>query len=262
MKTVFLTLFLLLFFFPVFGHDIGEHQLYEWETKSGIKWKTFGDEKFHRKYKGEIKDGKPNGVGILIEKGTNQYVYIGEWLNGMFHGKGKELLSKDTTYEGDFKKGKFDGIGNFQMWNGDYYEGEWREGRRNGRGFGQLEYYSFNGDWKNNQFVSGKVIWSKSNESKRKLKIDNQIILEQQDEYDKHCRKEENKSLCLLSQYKPSYVYEGEFKNMKEHGRGVFRDYYSNKFVGEFKHGGLWNIKQYDITGKLRNEWINGKKIK
>ena len=57
----------------------------------------------------------------------------------MFHGKGKELLSKDTTYEGDFKKGKFDGIGNFQMWNGDYYEGEWREGRRNGRGFGQLE---------------------------------------------------------------------------------------------------------------------------
>jgi len=37
---------------PVTGQETGV--LYQYETSSGIKWKTFGDGKVQPKYKGEI----------------------------------------------------------------------------------------------------------------------------------------------------------------------------------------------------------------
>ena len=40
--------------------------LYLWEISSGKLWKSFGDDETQQKYKGEIKDGKPDGFGILL----------------------------------------------------------------------------------------------------------------------------------------------------------------------------------------------------
>ena len=39
--------------------------LYLWETHSGEVWKSFGDDDTQLKYKGEIKHGKPDGVGVM-----------------------------------------------------------------------------------------------------------------------------------------------------------------------------------------------------
>ena len=48
---------------PVIGEETGV--LYQYETSTGIKWETFGDEKVQPKYEGDISNGKPNGFGVL-----------------------------------------------------------------------------------------------------------------------------------------------------------------------------------------------------
>ena len=76
--------FLLLLSSPLFGQETGV--LYQYKTSSGIKWKTFGNEKVQPKYKGEIKNGEPNGFGFQTYKNGNKYV--GEWReNKSWNGK-------------------------------------------------------------------------------------------------------------------------------------------------------------------------------
>ena len=58
-----LLLSLLLLNSPLFGQETGV--LYQYETSTGIKWKTFGDGKVQPNYKGEIKKGKMDGLGVL-----------------------------------------------------------------------------------------------------------------------------------------------------------------------------------------------------
>ena len=67
---------------PLFGHPKGVHTFYRWKNPSGDGWvwKGFGDKETHSVYKGDVKNGKPNGVGILIYSFGGKYV--GEWKNG------------------------------------------------------------------------------------------------------------------------------------------------------------------------------------
>ena len=44
------------------------------------KWVEFGDKKTQPKYQGQVKDGKPNGLGVLIS--TKGWKYFGSWKNG------------------------------------------------------------------------------------------------------------------------------------------------------------------------------------
>ena len=51
---------------------------------------------------------------------------------------------------------------------------------------------------------------------------------------------------------------------MKEHGRGVFRDYYDNKFVGEFKNGEFTGeaVKFSNKGNTIESgEWLENKLI-
>ena len=111
--------------------------LYNWETSSGCKWKPFGDDALHAKYKGEIKNGEPNGLGMMYNgyplpdglgepenfvcylfmdpkspslrgkyfKGKYSVTYVGEWENGHTHGEGKYRFNTGVLWTGDFKKG-------------------------------------------------------------------------------------------------------------------------------------------------------------
>ena len=66
---------------PVIGDNHKGETLYMWgEVGSGdYKWMGFGDKETHPKYQGQVKDGKPNGLGILIFlSGTK---YVGSWKN-------------------------------------------------------------------------------------------------------------------------------------------------------------------------------------
>ena len=51
---------------------IGEYPDWEWEES--------GDKRTQSTYQGQVKDGEPNGLGVLIS--TNGWKYFGSWKNG------------------------------------------------------------------------------------------------------------------------------------------------------------------------------------
>ena len=130
MKHLLILLSILLLSSPVIGQETGV--LYLYETSSGKKWKTFGDGKVQPKYKGEIKNGKPNGFGFQTYKNGNKY--FGEHKNGLPNGQGKSIYPDGSMYLGEYKDGKIHGQGTF-IWNDGYYhEGEFLDGTPNGQG--------------------------------------------------------------------------------------------------------------------------------
>ena len=96
MKHILFILSLLLLSYPVIGNSHKGETLYDWsECWSFIpcdyKWMGFGDKETQPKYQGQLKDGKPNGLGVLIS--TNGWKYFGSWKNGE--------IWKGTEYDKD-----------------------------------------------------------------------------------------------------------------------------------------------------------------
>ena len=103
MKHLLIILSFLLLSFPVIGDNHKGETLYGWETSSGEVWKYFGDKQTHPVYKGQVRNGKPNGHGVLI------YPFSGISIIGVWE-KGKELktehIRKDGRVFGKFEMDK------------------------------------------------------------------------------------------------------------------------------------------------------------
>ena len=84
------------------------------------------------KYKGELKDGIPNGQGFLSLPDGGKYV--GEFKEGIINGQGTVTLSDGRKYSGEFKEGKKHGQGIYTYPNGDKYAGGYKDGLKNGLG--------------------------------------------------------------------------------------------------------------------------------
>ena len=80
MKHLLILISLLLLSSPLFGDNHKGETLYGWGEYPEIVWKGFGEKETHPVYKGDVKDGKPNGLGILIYPSGGKYV--GEWKDG------------------------------------------------------------------------------------------------------------------------------------------------------------------------------------
>ena len=95
---------------PVIGDNHKGETLYGWGNTLPYVWKGFGDKETHPKYQGQVKDGKPNGLGIFIDRfGTKR---IGNWKDGEMNGQGTETLPDGRKYEGEWKGDKpWNGIG-------------------------------------------------------------------------------------------------------------------------------------------------------
>ena len=77
---------LLLLSSPVIGDNHKGETLYGWGNNLPYVWKGFGDKETPPKYQGQVKNGKPNGLGVLIS--TNGWKYFGSWKNGeIWNGK-------------------------------------------------------------------------------------------------------------------------------------------------------------------------------
>ena len=113
MRLILIFISQLLLFSPVIGESKTIKTLYEWKTSSGIQWREIGDKDFHAKYKGDVVIGRPHGVGTVVYPNGNKYV--GEWMNGLFHGQGKYTISSNGySYVGEFRVGS--------LWNGTIKE--------------------------------------------------------------------------------------------------------------------------------------------
>ena len=148
MKHLLIILSLLLLSSPVIGNSHKGETLYAWGECCDWVWKGFGNKETHSVYKGQVEDGKPNGLGILIYKDGRKYE--GNWKNGIWNGKGKYSFKDGFGYEGEWKNGVENGIGTLTYPNGDKYEGEFKNGKMlNGK------MYKKNGDvhiQKNNEW--------------------------------------------------------------------------------------------------------------
>ena len=84
MKHILILLSFFLLSSPVIGDNHKGETLYGWGGCKGepcdYKWMGFGDKETQPKYQGQVKDGKPNGLGVLIS--TNGWKYFGSWKNG------------------------------------------------------------------------------------------------------------------------------------------------------------------------------------
>ena len=150
MKHLLIILSILLLSSPVIGDIHKGETLYQWGENPDYKWMGFGDKDTQPVYKGQVKDGKPNGLGFITFPDGSKYV--GEWKDGKFNGLGTYTWSDGEKYEGGFKDGKEHGQGTFTYPDGGKYVGEWKDGQPwNGTG------YDKNGNIQV-KFVNGKKI--------------------------------------------------------------------------------------------------------
>lgn len=120
-----------------------------------LGWHKEGDEDKDEKFLGEIKNGKPNGIGTLSNPDGGRYAgefkdgipdglgilslpdgkkYDGEWKEGIKEGQGICTFADGSIYTGELKNGLSDGIGTMIFPNGEKYAGEWKNGKKDGQG--------------------------------------------------------------------------------------------------------------------------------
>ena len=80
--------------------------LYGWGEHPEIVW--IPDKETLPKYEGDVENGKPNGVGILIF--PSGYKYIGEWKDGKYNGQGTFTNPNGYKYIGEWKNGEEHGL--------------------------------------------------------------------------------------------------------------------------------------------------------
>jgi hypothetical protein len=93
-------------------------------------------------YTGEVKDGKPNGMGVAKYKSGNAVRYVGNFQNGMYNGKGTMFFKEGAFLTGEWKNGKLNGKGSFLSEAGLLYIGNFANGVKQGRG---ILFYKDNG---------------------------------------------------------------------------------------------------------------------
>ena len=80
MKHLLIILSFLLLSSPVIGDNHKGETLFVLGEYPDWKLVEFGEKETQSKYQGQVKDGEPNGLGVLIS--TNGWKYFGSWKSG------------------------------------------------------------------------------------------------------------------------------------------------------------------------------------
>ena len=122
-------------------------------------WYTIEDGKC--RYKGEWKNGLPNGKGIKHFYNTDSYI-DGNFVDGFADGYGKHTFEQtwektQPYYEGELKRNQYQGKGAYYYGDGDYYKGMWKDGKYNGQGaaYSNRLDRTWVGEYKNDEKVEG-----------------------------------------------------------------------------------------------------------
>jgi len=120
-KHILILLSLLILTFPLVAKEAGV--LYFKKVNGKYGWFKNGNDKKDWIYVGEIKNGKPNGTGVLS---STLGKYSGEVKNGMKHGQGTYTYKSGRKRVGEFRKSKPWNVKNYDK-NGKI-EAEWVKG--------------------------------------------------------------------------------------------------------------------------------------
>ena len=109
------------------------------------------------KYVGEFKNGLKHGKGIFYY--SNGDKYKGEWKNNYRDGKGAFYFKDGDIYIGDFKKSIKEGKGIYYYKSGNRYEGDLKNDKKEGKGIFYLNNGSrIMGDYLNDKPIGKHVI--------------------------------------------------------------------------------------------------------
>ena len=237
MKHLFIIFSILLLSSPLFGDNHKGETLYLWKTSSSVQWYRFGNKYTRPQYKGEVENGKPNGLGVLIYPYNGKSI-VGEWKNG------KEWKTKHRTKNGSlilkFEMGK-NGQVTFTSPDGRKYVGEWKDGKQNGQGKITLP---------DGEKYEGKFKDGIPNGQGTYISPDGRMYVgEFKDGIP-------NGQGTYISPDGRMDV--GEWKDGKtKWSRNIhFPD--GTKYVGEWKDGKTWNGTEYDKNGNIIGKWVNG----
>ena len=244
-------------------------------------WFSEGNEKNDRKYVGQVKNGLPNGMGIL----TNPfgYKYEGEWKKGKYHGQGQETLFDGRRKIGEFKDG--------MLWNIKIYDKKGNLVQRWLNGEKSLIDQTLNqkvekDDSKEKDTRFGFLFWRRVGFGEWKWYVDKSIS------------NNDDMGVTFLGTYqgnilndvphgKGAYTmldgrfYDGDFLKGREDGFGKYVFKNGDEYVGEWKEGkrngmgkltwldgtlieGLfrnnepWDCLHYNSNLELLGNWVNG----
>lgn len=237
----FLALFLLICWMPIIFQklDSKEYQIIVLYQETGTTgWQDFGDEDTHWVYRGEGKNGKPNGFGVATH--PLGATYSGDWKEGLYHGRGIFRSLNKATFQGEFEDGKKHGHIEFEDPSGNRFSGRFQDNRRNGLG---IQFFpdgsSLRGIWEKGRLVEELEFRS----PELFLNLTN--------------RQWEKKG-----NYEKDGHYEGEIKNGKPEGRGIYKSPDGFSYEGTWKDGireGMGYLKWPDGT-KYSGEFQRGKR--
>ena len=217
-------------------------------------------------YEGEVKNNKPNGKGIYIDKSAGER-YEGEIENGSRHGCGVIVYNNGARAEGSFNRGFLHGPiklkhqnyllceltynngrshGTLIGINGDKYEGDLFESNFDGKGiYTWKDNDKYEGDFKNSKFNGkgkitfvngGSFIGSFSNDKRYGRGIETAIITDANDK-------------------KLTTVYDGNWKDSIKDGEGVMTrervDGSIEVIRGTWKNSGLHGYCEIRVDGIL-----------
>ena len=127
--------------------------------KDATVWYKFEDGK--GRYKGEWKNGLPNGRGTKHSYKDDSYIY-GNFVDGYTEGYGKQTFEQtwektQPYYEGEFKRNNYHGKGEYHYGDGDYYKGDWKDSKYHGHGaaYSKRLDKTWVGEYKNDVKVEG-----------------------------------------------------------------------------------------------------------
>jgi len=118
-------------------------------------------------YIGEVKNGKPNGMGIAKYSSGNVKRYVGSFVNGMYSGRGTMLFADGEFLTGTWSNNKINSKGANLTNDGTFYVGDFKNGVKSGHG--TMIY-------KNNAFMVGGFADDKLNGRCINLWADGNII--------------------------------------------------------------------------------------
>lgn len=284
-------------FFRVAEHFKLNSMFNSWDeiVKNDVYYKEKNYTDINSIYKGEYKDGKPNGRGAIYYMNIKEK-YLGDFVFGEKQGRGIYYYNDTNVFEGswrkdsrikgvlfggegdwytgDFKSEAFHGKGKFfNREKGTLYEGDFRQGMQSGYGITTFPHGGqYRGIHHNNEFNGkGEFYFNQTLVSVSEYKNGERhgfgwFLLREGHNYtgnwENGIAKGQGKML-----YKSGDTYEGTFNKGKPNGEGVFTYLNGNKYEGEMfdgkRHGKgklfVYNGDQYE--GDFKDDEITGQGV-
>jgi len=182
------------------------------------------------RYKGEFRDGKRNGHGVVTWADGSRYE--GEFCDGTQNGRGVFTWADGGRYEGEFRDGNRNGRGVFTWPDGGRYEGEWRDGNQNGHGIRtRVDGGRYEGEWHDGK-ANGRGVFTWADGSR----------------YEGEWRDDKRSGRGV--QTWADGCYEGEWRDDTRNGHGVQTWTDGSRYEGEWRDG--------NRSGRAVQTWANG----